>query len=32
MIHYQLIGAVRDPYISQYDVELRRERLEEIKD
>ena len=31
MIHYQLIGAVRDPYISKYEVEIRRERLEAIK-
>lgn len=32
MIHYQLIGAVRDPYISKYEVEIRRERLEAIKE
>lgn len=31
MIHYQLIGAVRDPYIEKYKVELKKERLEELK-
>lgn len=31
MIHYQLIGAVRDPYIEKNKVELKKERLEELK-
>ena len=31
MIHYQLIGAVRDPYIEKNEVEFKRERLEELK-
>ena len=31
MIHYQLIGAVRDPYISKYEVEIRRKRQKEQK-
>lgn len=31
MIHYELIGAVREPYIEKNEVELRRERLEELK-
>ena len=28
MIHYQLIGAVREPYIEKNKVELKKERLE----
>lgn len=31
MVHYELIGAVREPYIEKNEVELRRERLEELK-
>lgn len=31
MVHYELIGAVRDPYIEKNEVELRRERLKELK-
>ena len=31
MIHYQLIGAVRDPYIEKNKVELKKERLEKLK-
>lgn len=31
MIHYELIGVVRDPYIEKDEVELKRERLEELK-
>ena len=31
MIHYQLIGAVSDPYIEKNEVEFKRERLEELK-
>ncbi len=31
MIYYQLIGAVRDPYIEKKKVELKKERLEELK-
>ena len=31
MIHYQLIGAVREPYIEKNKVELKKERLEELK-
>lgn len=31
MIYYQLIGAVRDPYIEKNKVELKKERLEELK-
>jgi hypothetical protein len=32
MIHYQLIGAVRDPYIEKNKVELKKERLEELEE
>lgn len=31
MVHYELIGAVRDPYIEKNEVEFKRERLEELK-
>ena len=30
MIHYQLIGAVRDPYIEKNKVELKKERIEKL--
>ena len=30
MIYYQLIGAVRDPYIEKNKVELKKERLEKL--